>query len=63
MLSRKIVADSSADTLYLDGVDFASASLTIVTDDKEYVDNATLNVVQMTENLLKYNGKSSTIYR
>ena len=57
---RKIVADSSADTLLLQGVDFASAPLTIVTDEREYVDDAALNVAEMTENLLRYSGKSST---
>ena len=60
MLMRKIVTDSSADTLVLDGVDFASAPLTIVTDEKEYVDDAALDVAQMAEELLKYSGKSST---
>lgn len=57
---RKIVADSSADTLTLTGMDFASAPLTIVTDAREYVDDATLNVAQMTDDLLRYSGKSST---
>ena len=60
MAMRKIVTDSSADTLVLDGVDFASAPLTIVTDEKEYVDDATLDVARMVEDLLKYSGKSST---
>lgn len=60
MAVRKIVTDSSADTLTLGGVAFASAPLTIVTDEREYVDDAALDVVQMVENLLKYNGKSST---
>lgn len=57
---RKIVADSSADTLSLEGVDFASVPLTIVTDAKEYVDDAILDVTAMTADLLRYNGKSST---
>ena len=57
---RKIVADSSADTLILAGADFAAAPLTIVTDVKEYVDDATLNVAEMVENLLSYSGRSST---
>lgn len=57
---RKIVADSSADTLLLEGVDFAAAPLTIVTDEKEYVDDAALDVAGMTEDLLKYHGRSST---
>lgn len=57
---RKIVADSSADTLTLSGVEFASAPLTIVTDVREYVDDATLDVAQMVDDLLHYSGKSST---
>ena len=57
---RKIVTDSSADTLLLEGVDFASAPLTIVTAEKEYVDDAALDVALMVEDLLKYSGKSST---
>ena len=60
MSVRKIVTDSSADTLLLEGVDFASAPLTIVTSEREYVDDATLDVAQMVEDLLKYSGKSST---
>ena len=57
---QKIVADSSADTLLLEGADFACAPLTIVTDEREYVDDATLDVAVMTEALLHYSGKSST---
>ncbi len=60
MPKRKIVADSSADTLTLKGVDFAAAPLTIVTNEREYVDDAALNVGEMTETLLKYGGRSST---
>ena len=60
MAVRKIVTDSSADTLVLDGVDFASAPLIIRTDEKHYVDDAALDVAEMAEDLLRYNGKSST---
>ena len=60
MAVRKIVADSSADTLTLEGADFASAPLTILTDEREYVDDAALDVAGMTEDLLRYGGKSST---
>ena len=60
MPTRKIVADSAADTLKMSGVDFASAPLTILTAEKEYVDNAALDVAAMTDDLLHYNGKSST---
>ena len=60
MAVRKIVADSSADTLGMEGVSFASAPLTILTEEKEYVDDAALDVAEMAEDLLRYNGKSST---
>ena len=60
MAMRKIVADSSADTLVLEGVDYASAPLIIRTDEKNYVDDATLDVAEMVEDLLHYSGKSST---
>lgn len=56
----KIVVDSSADTLELEGVDFACASLKILTEDKEYVDDASLDVAEMAEALSRYKGKSST---
>ena len=60
MAVRKIIADSSADMLVLDGVDFASAPLIIRTDDKNYVDDAALDVTGMVDDLLHYSGKSST---
>lgn len=56
----KIVADSSSDILNFDVVPFKVAPLKIVTDNKEYVDNNSLNVSQMVDDLLKYNGKSSS---
>lgn len=56
----KIVADSSADTLSLSGVDFSNASLKIITSEKEYIDDENLNVTQMAEELTLYKGKSST---
>ena len=57
---RRIVADSSADTLLLEGVEFASAPLKIVTDQKEYVDDEKLDVSAMAADLLVYKGRSST---
>lgn len=56
----KIIADSSADVLELDGMNFASVPLKIMTNDNEYVDNAELDVVRMVDELLNYSGKSST---
>ncbi len=56
----KIVADSSADLFALDYVDFESAPLKILTDEKEYVDNQALNLEGMVNDLSRYKGKSST---
>lgn len=56
----KLVADSSADTLSMEGVDFACASLKIITDRKEYVDDAALDVAGMAQELAVYKGHSST---
>ena len=54
----KIVSDSSADVLELSGVDFESVPLKIITDEREYVDDETLDVCAMLAELAKYNGKS-----
>lgn len=56
----RIVADSSADTLTLEGVSFAFAPLKIITQSKEYVDDNTLDVAGMVSELQAYSGKSST---
>jgi len=56
----KIIADSSSDINEISGVPFSSAPLKIVTSEKEYVDDASLNVEQMVDDLLHYNGRSST---
>ena len=56
----KIVADSSANLLTLDGVDFQSAPLVIRTWEREFVDDATLDVADMAEYLQTYKGKSGT---
>ena len=56
----KIVADSSSDVLALDRIPFASAPLKIVTAEKEYVDDESLNVAGMVEDMLHYSEKSGT---
>lgn len=56
----KIVADSSADMLSLEGVPFCSAPLKIRTDEKEFVDDENLDVFGMVSYLGNYKGKSST---
>ena len=59
-MNIKIVADSSADMLAFDGLDFTNAPLKIITDNKEYVDNADLDVGAMLSDLKSYNGRSHT---
>lgn len=56
----KIVTDSAANLYTLDGVDFASAPLTIRTDEREFVDNSSLDILEMVDYLSKYKGKSGS---
>lgn len=56
----RIIADSSADLLELEGADFKSVPLKIITNAKEYVDDARLDVQAMIADLLKYKGSSKT---
>ena len=57
---KRIVVDSSASLYALDGVDFAAVPLKIVTDEREYLDDGTLNAVEMATTLRTYKGKTST---
>jgi len=59
-VTRKIVADSSADLLTMENFPFAAAPLKIMTAQKEYVDDADLDVPGMVMDLLEYDGRSST---
>ena len=56
----KIVADSSADILDLTEVPYATAPLMVFTAEREFVDDAALDVADMVEYMSQYNGKSST---
>ena len=56
----RIVADSSADLLCLEGVAFATAPLKIVAGDREFVDDASLDVGEMVTWFDSYKGKSKT---
>lgn len=57
-MNFKIVSDSSSDIKELSGIDFESVPLKIITDEKEYVDDSSLDVVGMLNDLKKYKGKS-----
>lgn len=58
--NMKIVADSSSDVFSLEPLPYASAPLKIITDEKEYVDDQSLDVAQMVDDLLTYSGRSGT---
>ena len=58
MRKFKIVTDSSSDLRTLDGVPFESAPLKVITDEREYIDNADLDVVSMLADLKAYKGRS-----
>ena len=55
-----IVADSSSNLLSYPSVNFTSVPLKIVTDEKEYVDNAALDIGAMLDELESYKGRSGT---
>ena len=59
MIDAKIVVDSSANMTF-GCPDIASVPLKIITDEKEYIDDETLNVPAMVWDLQTYNGRSST---
>ncbi len=60
MNNFKIIADSSADVLSIEKVPFEVASLRIITNEKEFVDNKELDVKNMVDFLQSYKGKSSS---
>lgn len=59
-MRMKIVADSSANLLTIDNVDFKSVPLTINAGDKEFVDDETLDLSGMVNFMKNYKGKSGT---
>lgn len=62
MLDRKvkIVTDSSSDLYDLGDIPFASAPLSIMTDERQFVDDDNLNVEEMVRYLAAYSGRSRT---
>ena len=59
MIDAKIVVDSSAD-MAVGFPTVSSVPLKIITDNKEYIDDANVNVDAMVWDLLNYSGRSST---
>ena len=60
MKTIKIVADSSANVLTLDQTAFATAPLKVITDAREFTDDAVLDVDAMVSWFDTYKGKSKT---
>ncbi len=60
MRKIKIVADSSANISELKEIEFASAPLKIVTDEREFIDNKELDVEEMVDFFDSFKGKSQT---
>lgn len=59
-MKRKIVTDSGANLHILEGVDFAYAPLTIRTEEREFVDDSSLDVGEMVDYLANFKGKSGS---
>ena len=56
----KIVADSGANMRTMDAIDFSCAPLTIVTAEREFRDDESLDVLEMTDFLKRFQGKSGS---
>lgn len=59
-MKYKIVADSSSDLLALSSVPFESVPLKIITREREYTDDASLNVQEMVEDLGRQTAPTGT---
>lgn len=60
MKKIKIVADSSCDLFELKSTEFAVAPMKIITDEREFVDDDSLDVNEMSDYLYEYKGKSKS---
>ncbi len=59
-MNYKIVADSSSNVFHVEGLHYATVPLKIVAGDREFVDNADLDLQGMVEYLQSYKGKSGS---
>lgn len=59
-MSIRIVSDSSADLLCLEGADFVSVPMHVVTDERDFCDDAKLDTVEMLSYMESYSGKSGS---
>lgn len=54
----KIVSDSSSNITALEGVNYESVAIKVLTDQKEYIDDSEAGIATMVEELSEYKGKS-----
>ena len=59
-MNYKIVSDSSVNVLHMEGMNYTTVPLKIVAGDKEFVDNAQLNLQEMVDFLKTYKSKSGS---
>lgn len=59
-MKYRIVADSSADILTLDDVDFVSVPLHIIVGEQDFIDDETIDIDAMQKAISEYKGKTST---
>ena len=59
-MNYRIVSDSSSNLFTLPGVDYTTVPLKIVAGDREWVDNAQMDLADMVETLKKHKGKSGS---
>lgn len=60
MRTVKIVSDSSSDLLSLEGVDFAYAPMKVITAEREFIDDDTLDLDETVDYFDTYKGKSKS---
>ena len=60
MRKIKIVADSSCDIFALKNTPFACAPMKIITTEREFADNGSLDIDAMVEYLYQYRGRSQS---
>ena len=59
-MSYKIVSDSSANVFAMEGFDYTTVPMKVITKEKEYIDNPHLDVLGMVNDLKAYKGKSGS---
>lgn len=59
-MTYKIVSDSSSNILTFENVSYQSVPMKIISNDKEYIDDSSLDVTQMVEDLKAFKGATKT---